>query len=145
MKRRATEPGKETEVNLTKEDLVQIADVVTLISEYRWLALEEQQKVAVTTLQYELQALKLKANTLQISMVQARLPLATSMELIVMTESYLYLLLGTTLTLSPLSLCAHVQAYAEVHLDMARLPHKPLHVLHTSLFKEIQHRDHQVQ
>lgn len=41
-KRRATRPGRETEVTLTEEELEQIVDVVTLALEDKWLALEEQ-------------------------------------------------------------------------------------------------------
>lgn len=49
-KQRSQRPEHDEVVTLTKGDLEKIADVVTLATEEKWLALEEQQKAAVNTL-----------------------------------------------------------------------------------------------
>ena len=56
-------------VTLIDGDLKQIADAVTLATEDKWVALEEQQKAAIDIIQAELHALQLKTDMLQTSMV----------------------------------------------------------------------------
>ena len=59
----------DTRVTLIEEDLEKIAVAVTLPTEEKFLALEEQQKAIVETLQAKLQALQIKDDTLQTSMI----------------------------------------------------------------------------
>ena len=103
----------------------------------KWAAIETQQKDALNTIQDELQALQLKIDTLQTSMIQVIFAPKTSNAVINMPESCLYPLLSATLIPSPHDLGVQVQACAEVQLDIAFLPHEPLQLLHASLFEEI--------
>ena len=61
-------------VTLTEGDLEQIADEVTLATEDKWVALEEQHKAVINTIQAELRTLQLKIDMLRPAWFRDGLP-----------------------------------------------------------------------